>query len=198
VFLSRLRTGDIEDSQWSFLVEAANALSDNNLIIIDRPRYKKIENLVALTESLAMESPLSLIIIDHIQRMRTQKKFQSRHLELSYISEELSSLAKDCNVPLLILCQLNREVEKRNDKHPRLYDMKESGDLEANADVVIGLYRANKESELLAVEALKGRDTGTWKTCLTFDRKTQKITDCKNPEMYEPLSEEVPERGYDG
>jgi replicative DNA helicase len=112
-------------------------------------------------------------------------------LELSYISEELSSLAKELNVSTLILCQLNRNVEGRRDKRPKLWDMKESGDLEQNADTVMGLYRENNDSQIMEIEALKGRDTGTWKTCLTFDRYTQKITDCKNPEMYEPPKGEL-------
>lgn len=198
VFLSRLRTGNIEDSQWPDLIEAANILSENNSIIIDRPRYKVVENLVAMAETLAMESPLSLIVIDHIQRMRSKTRFQNRHLELSSISEEISSLANDLDIPILILCQLSREVEKRKDQRPKLTYMKESGDLEANADMVIGIYREDKESEILRVECLKGRDTGTWTTYLKFDRFIQKISDYKDPENYEPPGEMIPQRGYDG
>ena len=76
--------------------------------------------------------------------------------------------------------------------------MKESGDLEANADVVIGLYRQDNEAEVMEVECLKGRDVGTWKTFLTFDRFTQKVTDYKYPDKYEPPGERIPQRGYDG
>ena len=76
--------------------------------------------------------------------------------------------------------------------------MKESGDLEANADVVIGLYRQDNEAEVMEVECLKGRDTGTWKTYLTFDRFTQKITDYKDSDQYEPPGEKIPQRGYNG
>lgn len=183
VFLTRLRTGDIEDSQWPDLIEAANVLSEDNLLIIDKPKYKTVENLVTLTETLAMETEISLIVIDHIQRMRSKKKHNNRHLELSYVSEELSSLSSDLNTPALILCQLSREVEKRKDQHPRLSDMKESGDLEQNADSVIGLYRVDKTSEFARIEGLKGRDTGTWTTWLKFDRYIQKFYDCE--EQYE-------------
>ena len=189
IFLSRLRTGDVREDQWPDLIESANALSENNLIIIDRPRYKTIENLIALSESLAMESPLSLIVIDHIQRMRARKRFNNRHLELSFISEEISSLAKDLDIPILILCQLSRKVEDRakHNQQPRLSDMKESGDLEQNADSVWGLYRKDKEDEYAHIEGLKGRDTGTWKTWLRFDRYIQKFYDCE--EQYETLGE---------
>ena len=113
--------------------------------------------------------------------MRSKKKFQNRHLELSHISEEISSLAKDLNIPILILCQLSRDVEKRKDQRPQLSDMKESGDLEQNADNVWGLYREGKEVEFAYVEGLKGRDIGTWSTCLKFDRFIQKFSDCNEP-----------------
>lgn len=198
VFLSRLRTGDIRDDQWQDLIQAASVLSENNLIIIDNPRYKTVENLVSMAETFAMQSPLSLIVVDHIQRMRSRTKFNNRHLELSFVSEELSSLANDLDVPIIILCQLRRDVETRRNKRPRLSDMKESGDLEANADVVIGLYRQDNEAEVMEVECLKGRDTGTWKTYLTFDRFIQKISDYKDSEKYEPPGEKILQRGYDG
>lgn len=191
VFLTRLRTGNLDDGHWRDLIESASHLSKSNMIIVDKPRYKKVENLVALTESLSMESPLSLVVIDHIQRMRSHKKFNNRHLELSYISEELSTLAHECNVPILVLSQLNRAVENRRDQRPRLFDMKESGDLEQNADTVIGLYREDQESEFMEIDCLKGRDTGTWKTYLSFDRYSQKITDWK-----EPIENNEYHRGY--
>jgi replicative DNA helicase len=185
IFLTRLRTGNIEDSQWQDLIDAANVLTKSNLIIIDKPRYKAIENLAALSESLAEEHPLGLIIIDHIQRCRSTKRLQNRHLELSHVSEELSSIAKELNVPIIIMCQLSRAVEHRRNQKPRLADMKESGDLEANADVVLSLYRETMESEILEVECLKGRDTGTWRTTLRFNRYTQKIDDCdEDPKSY--------------
>ena len=190
VFLSRLRTGDIRDDQWQNLIQSASVLREENLIIIDRAKYKTVENLVSIAETLAMDSPLSLIVIDHIQRMKSEGKFNNRHLELSYISEEISSLANELNIPILILCQLNREVEKRKDQRPRLSDMKESGDLEANADSVWGIYRKDKEDEYAHLEGLKGRDTGTWRTWLKFDGSIQKFSDCKDPD-YEAEGQKI-------
>ena len=174
VYLSRIRTGDIEDSQWPFLIQSANKLSENNLLIISHPKYKTVENLTSMAETMAMESPISLIVIDHIQRMRTRKKTQSRHLELSYISEELSSLAINLKVPIIILCQLRRSI---GEDKPRLDSMKESGDLEQNADMVWGLWRKTKEDKMTRLECLKGRDTGTWLTWLEFDRFIQRFKD---------------------
>jgi len=195
VYLTRIRTGNIEDSQWPDLIESADVLSKSNLVIIDRPRYKTVENLTALSQSLAIDYSLSLIVIDHIQRMRTRKKVQNRHLELSYISEEISSLANELNVPILVLSQLSRDIEKQKNPRPRLTSIKESGDLEANADSVWGLYRKDKEAEIAELEGLKGRDTGIWKATLKFDRYIQKFYDSED--HYEVPGEKV-SRGFDG
>ena len=187
IYLSRIRTGDIEESQWQALINAAGDLSESNLILIDDARCKLIENLVAAAETMALEDPVSLIIVDHIQRMRSRKKTQSRHHELSWVSEELTTLANTLDVPVLILCQVKRDAEHRRNQRPQLHDMKESGDLEQNADQVWGLYRKDREAEQAELECLKGRDTGTWKTWLRFDRFVQKFYDADPP--YEPVGE---------
>jgi replicative DNA helicase len=187
VFLWRIRTAHLEDAQLEHLFNAANELSQSRVIVLEKAAFKIIENLTAQAESIAMDGPISLIVVDHIQRMRSRKKFQNRHLELSWISEELSTLAKNLNVPVLILCQLSREAEKRGprDKYPKLSDMKESGDLEANADQVWGLWRQDKESQDARLECLKGRDTGTWVAWLRFDRLIQQFFDASEPPEHE-------------
>ena len=177
VFLTRIRSGDLEEHQLSKIRESANVLSQRNLIIIDNPKFKTIESMVPLAESIGQNNKISLIVIDHIQRMRCRKKTQNRHLEVSYVSEEISSLANNLNIPILVLCQLRREPEGKKNYRPQLADMKESGDLEQNADGVWGLYREDKEAEETEITGLKGRDTGTWKTYLTFDRFIQKFRD---------------------
>ena len=179
IFLSRIRTGDIRPDQWPDLIDSANDLSESGLIIADRTEYKAIERMVSVCQSISTDYPISLIVVDHIQRMRSKTRFNNRHLEISHVSEELSSLANDLDIPILILCQLSRELEKRPTakQQPRLSDMKESGDLEQNADGVWGLYRENKESEIARIEALKGRDTGVWTAYLKFDRYIQRFFD---------------------
>jgi replicative DNA helicase len=187
IFLWRIRTAQLEDGQYPRLIDAAREVSESQVIVLEKPTFKVIENLTAQAESIAMDGPISLIVVDHIQRMRSRKKFQNRHLELSWISEELSTLAKNLNVPILILCQLSREAEKRGprDQCPKLSDMKESGDLEANADQVWGLWRKDKESEDARLECLKGRDTGTWVSWLRFDRLIQQFFDASEPPEHE-------------
>jgi replicative DNA helicase len=179
VLLSRIRSGDINDMEWGKIINAMNHLGDN-LFIFDSPKFKRIEDLYAMAETMALESKLSLIVIDHIQKMTTSLKTYSRHNEISTISNKITSLAKDLKVPVLVLCQLNREAEKRvgKEKKPRLSDIRESGDIEQDFDNVIGLYRESKEAEYANVECLKGRDTGTWETVLKFNRFIQKFYDC--------------------
>lgn len=177
VYLSRIRHGNIEDSQWPDLIGAANDLSQSNLIIIDSPKFKVINKLVSMAETLAMEFPLTALFVDHIQLMRCQKRPTSRHLEISHISNELKALSKDLNIPVIALCQLRRDVESRKDKRPQLQDMKESGDLEQDADIVLGIYRADQKEPETEIGLLKGRDIGTGKINLFFDRYIQKFSE---------------------
>lgn len=200
VFLSRIRSGDVEESQWRDLIEGADTLSKSGLLILDSPKFKYIEKLTAISESMAMENDLSLIVVDHVQLMKIRARTSSRHELLSCVSERLQDLAKDLNLPVMVLCQLNRQIENRpaHRQAPQLSDMKESGDLEQNADNVWGLWRQDKNSEYMQIEGLKGRDTGTFKTWLRFDRYIQKFHDCDD--QYESPGEATgaTNRGYDG
>lgn len=175
VFLSRIRHGDIERGQWDDLIQALNELSSSRMVIIDKPKYKTIENLLAFVESFSLDNKISCMFVDHIQLMRSNQRFNSRHLEISHISNTFKDIAKDKNIPVIVLSQLNREVEKRNNKRPQLHDLKESGDLEQDADLVIGIYRSDRESEEMELGGLKGRDIGTWVSTVNFNRFTQRI-----------------------
>ena len=175
--LSHIRAGYIQASQWPDLIEAADKVAENNILLIDRAKYKTFEHLAAITETIALEHRIASIFIDHIQLMNSRKNFSNRHLEISYISNNLKSIAKDLDVPLIVLCQLKRDVESRKNRRPQLSDMKESGDLEQDGDVVIGIYREEKDSEVLEICGLKGRDVGNWQDKLLFNRFIQKIDD---------------------
>jgi len=162
------------------LVESVDELSKvNNFILIDKPKYKTVERFADLCEAEALDNPLSLVVIDHLHLMRTKERTQSLHHQFSIISEKLQDLAKELNTPLLILAQLSRKLEERKgDKQaPRLDDLRESGTIEQNADVVIGLYRQDKTDETLQLEGLKGRDIGLWKSYLTFNQNIQRFYD---------------------
>jgi len=127
IFLWRLRTAQLEDGQYPRLLDACNALCESQVIIFDKPAFRWIENLTAQCESMAMDGPIKLIVIDHIGRCRTKRKAENQNILLGIISDEIADLAKNLNVPLLVLCQLNREIEKRTVKqqYPRLSDIRE-------------------------------------------------------------------------
>jgi len=177
VYLSHIRAGYIQASQWPDLIKAADKVADNNILLIDRAKYKTFEHLAAITETIALEHKLACIFVDHVQLMNARKNFSNRHLEVSYISNNLKSIAKNLDIPVIVLCQLRREVENRKNRRPQLSDMKESGDLEQDGDNVIGIYREEKDSETMEIAGLKGRDVGTWQDELLFDRFIQKIRD---------------------
>lgn len=182
IHLTNIRSGYIQESQWPGLVKAADIVAENNILIVDRAKYKTVENLIALTETLALEHTLATVFVDHIQLMDSRTRFNNRHLEMSHISNSLKSLAKDLNTPVIVLCQLRRDVENRRNKRPQLQDMKETGDHEQNADHVIGIYREEKDSDIMEIAGLKGRDVGTWQDRLVFNRFIQQIYDCADEE----------------
>ncbi len=187
VFYSRIRRGDIEDGQWDRLTEAAGKLTDIPLLIADHSRYRDPQTLCSLAQTIHMQRKLKAIIIDHIQLSQPRKRLRTRHDEISQASADYQTLFKDLNVSGIILCQLSREIErrtaasKRNNPYPQLNDMKESGDLEQNADIVWGLWRKDKQDPSTRLEQLKGRETDTWVTWLRFDRFIQRFYDGEAP-----------------
>lgn len=187
IYLWRLRTAQLEDGQYKRLLDTCNDLCESQVIIFDKPQFRWIENLTAQCESMAMDGPISLIVIDHIGRCRTKKKTENQNILLGTISDDISDLAKSLNVPILVLCQLNREIEKRPTKkqYPMLSDIRESGRIEENADNVAGLWRKHKESEETRLEWLKGRDVGTFVAWLRFDREIQKFYDSQEQSSFE-------------
>jgi len=188
IYLSKIRNRTVDNSQWPDLLETFDRLSKKNPMILDSPKYKTIEILYSKAETVAMNGPISMIMVDHLQKTTTRKRTQSRHHELSFTSERLCDLGKDLGCPVVVLCQLSRKVEERNNKRPILSDLKESGDIEQNADVVLSLYRKDKEDPWMEVECLKARDgEAGWKTMLEFERFTQRIYDTDRSVEKQPL-----------
>ncbi len=140
VGLQNLRTGYIEDEDWQKLYGAADILAKAPLFIDDTPALSTLE-LQARCRRLKAEHGLSLIIIDYLQLMRASGRTDSREQEISEISRTLKALAKELNVPVIALSQLNRKVEERTDKRPMMSDLRESGAIEQDADIIIFLYR---------------------------------------------------------
>ena len=148
---SRLRIGELEDNDWEKLIWAADSLSRAEIFIDDTPGITVME-MRAKARRLKVEHNLQLIVIDYLQLMQGsgKKNSENRQQELSDISRSLKALARELNVPVIALSQLSRSVESRQVKRPMLSDLRESGALEQDADLVAFLYREDyydKETE---------------------------------------------------
>ncbi len=149
-----LRTGNLKDDEWSSLIESAGAIGESNLIIDDTPGIS-IRELRSKCRKYKLEKGLDIIMIDYLQLMSGGGRGnESRQQEISEISRSLKALARELDVPVLALSQLSRAVESRTDHRPMLSDLRESGAIEQDADVVMFIYRDdyyNHDSEMKGV-----------------------------------------------
>ena len=136
----KLRTGQLNDQEWEQLIESAGQMGKSNLIIDDTPGIS-ISELRSKCRKYKLEHNLAIVMIDYLQLMSGSGKTESRQQEISDISRALKSLARELNIPVIALSQLSRAVEKRDDRRPMLSDLRESGAIEQDADVVMFLYR---------------------------------------------------------
>lgn len=172
---SRLRSGFFSMDDWERVTDAAGVLSAAPIFIDDSPSLSAME-VRAKARRLKMDKNIGLIVIDYLQLMQGRADAERRDLEISEISRGLKALAKEINLPVLALSQLNRMLEQRNDKRPRLSDLRESGALEQDADVVAFIYRDevyNKEDTnpnrgTAEVILAKQRNGPTGEVLLTF------------------------------
>ena len=154
VSAQNLRTGNLSETEWEKLVEGASIIGNSGLVIDDTPGIS-ISDLRSKCRKIKLEhDDLGLIIIDYIQLMTSNTRSESRQQEVSEISRSLKALARELNVPVVALSQLSRAVEQRPDHRPMLSDLRESGAIEQDADVVMFLYRDdyyNKDTELKGI-----------------------------------------------
>ena len=163
----KIRTGDLSEAEWTEVIESAVNIGESRLIIDDTPAITVAE-LRSKCRKYKLEYGLEIIIIDYLQLMSgSGRSGDSRQQEISDISRALKALARELNVPVVALSQLSRAVESRPNHRPMLSDLRESGAIEQDADVVIGLYRDgyyNKEAEnpnLAEAIVLKNRKGAT-------------------------------------
>ena len=149
----KIRTGFLSASDWPRLTKAAEELTQSNIIIDDTPGISALE-LRAKARRLKSKYNIKMIILDYIQLMRGSFKSESRQQEISEISRSLKALARELSIPVIALSQLSRAVENRTEKIPQLSDLRESGAIEQDADVVVLLYR--KEYYYREDESCKG------------------------------------------
>ena len=136
----RLRLGDIREDEWDRFIRATSDLSDALMYIDDTPSISVLQ-LRTKARRVHSEHGLDLILVDYLQLMTGDTRSENRVQEISYISRGLKGLARELNVPVVTASQLSRAVEQRSDKRPILSDLRESGSIEQDADVVMFIYR---------------------------------------------------------
>ncbi|MGO9612205.1 MAG: replicative DNA helicase [Dissulfurispiraceae bacterium] len=190
---AHVRKGFISKEDWPKLTNAAGRLAEASIFIDDSSAITVLE-IRAKARRLKMEhGALSLVVVDYLQLMRSRGNFERREQEISEISRSLKALAKELKVPVIALSQLNRGVEQRHEKKPTLADLRESGAIEQDADVIIFLYRdefynpnnpANKGKAEIIVAKQRNGPTGT--ISLTFLAECTRFVDSTNmPHGYE-------------
>lgn len=187
----RLASGKLEHNDWKRVNEAISRLADTNIYIDDTPGIS-IGEIRAKCRRLASEEDLGIIIIDYLQLISGSEKTQSnRQLEISEISRSLKTLAMELRIPIIALAQLSRSVESRDDKRPILSDLRESGSIEQDADIVAFLYRDDYYNKDAAIDEStsksefiirKHRSGPTGTIDLIFKRNTSTFLNFTNKE----------------
>ena len=178
--LERIKTGELTSPEWSKLAETANFISTQKLFFDDKGG-QTVNELRSKARKIKIQYGLDLIVIDYIGKI--QGKGENRNQELSKISNSLKDLAKELEVPVIVLCQLSRACEGRTDHRPMLSDLRESGSIEQDADIVMMLYRdeyynaETEEKNILENIITKNRDGKTGTVKLFWDGNTQTIGD---------------------
>lgn len=137
----RVRTGKLSDDEWPRLTSAVSLLSEAKLFIDDTPALTPMELRARARRLMRDQKELGLIVIDYLQLMHAPSAGENRTNEISFISRSLKALAKELNVPIVALSQLNRSLEQRTNKRPIMSDLRESGAIEQDADLVVFIYR---------------------------------------------------------
>ncbi|GFO64967.1 replicative DNA helicase [Geomonas paludis] len=155
VDLTRLRSGHLQENDWPKLIKGAGLLHNSKIFIDDTPSITVME-LRSKARRLKAEHDIGIIVIDYLQLMRGGANSESRQQEISEISRSLKALAKELGIPVIALSQLNRSLEQRTDKRPMMSDLRESGAIEQDADIIMFVYRGevyDKENEDLKGKA---------------------------------------------
>jgi replicative DNA helicase len=147
----KLKTGRLSDDDYKSLTDAMGDLSEAPIFIDDSPGISVLE-MRTKARKLMVEKNLKLLIVDYLQLADSGRRFDSRVSEVSFISQGLKNLARELKIPVIAISQLSRAVEQRGTKKPQLADLRESGAIEQDADVVCFLYQEEDTEELLEKE----------------------------------------------
>ena len=192
ISMSSLRKAELRDDEWPALTEAMERLALPNLIFDDTPGLTP-EQMTAKCERLNMEAPLDLIIADYLQLMNAARRFVNKNEEVSHLSRGLKLLARRLNAPVLAGSQLSRDIERRADKKPVLADLRDSGSLEQDSDVVLMLFanggeeykdaEGQTESKVVEILVEKQRNGPTGSVPAIFLKKTNRLVNAVLPEV---------------
>ena len=187
--LLKLRAGHFSDENWGKMMQAAGKLAEAPIFIDDTPALNIFE-LRARSRRLKTKENIQLVIVDYLQLMRGRHRVENRQQEISEISASLKALAKELNIPVMAISQLSRATEQREGKEPQLSDLRESGAIEQDADLVLLLYRKefyepdDEECRGKAeIKIAKQRNGPTGRTTLTF------LKECTRFENFTPRME---------
>jgi len=186
----KIRTGKLTDDDWPRLTNAVALLSEANIFIDDTPALSPID-IRARSRRLKREKGLDLIVIDYMQLMQLPKNSENRATELSEISRSLKALARELDVPVVALSQLNRGLESRTDRRPVMSDLRESGAIEQDADLIAFIYRDevynvdSPDKGTAEIIVAKQRNGPTFTTKLTFLLECTRFENFR-PEIYSP------------
>jgi replicative DNA helicase len=177
----RMRSGKLEPDEWPLFTHAIEILGDVRLFLDDTPAINPLQ-MRSKCRKLHMEYGLDLVVLDYLQLMSGGGRFENRVQEVSFISRQLKVLARELNLPVLAAAQLSRAVEQRADKHPVLSDLRESGSIEMDADVVMFLYRPEDGDLSNQVEVIvaKHRNGPTGTVQLAFRQPLAKFENAAN------------------
>ena len=180
---TKLRTGTLRDTDWAKLTNAAGNLAELPIFIDDSSGLSVLD-MKARCRRLVKKSDLTLIIIDYLQLVQGRRSAESRQVEISEISRSLKALAKDLNVPVIAISQLNRKIEDRPNKKPQLADLRESGAIEQDADVIAFIYRdevyhgpTDENRNVAEITLAKQRNGPTGYFKLTFQQEFTRFRD---------------------
>ncbi len=178
--LTTIRTGQLSKRHWAIIGETVSQLAQMNMYIDDSAGLK-IHDIKSLSRTLQQQDGLDIIFVDYLQLLRSGRRYESRQQEVTYISQQLKELAKELDVPVVALSQLSRNPDRREDSRPQLSDLRESGAIEQDADVVMFIYREEVYHPEKAIENLaeiiiaKQRNGPTETVKFYFDKKCQKF-----------------------
>ena len=163
---TKLRTGKLNDEEWSRLIPASDVLSKSELYLDDTPGI----TITEMKSRLRRLRNLDLVVIDYLQLMGSGRRIDNRVQEISEITRNLKILAKEMNVPVITLSQLSRASEQRTDHRPQLSDLRDSGSIEQDADIVLFLYREGYYSEKSAEQAAPTADMNSGECIVAKNR----------------------------